>query len=205
MGWLIAGALLLLLLSIPLGGRMDYDGSGFTARLLLGPISIRLYPRKKKEEKPEPEKEEPPNPAPASSQTAPQSDKKGSLSQFLPLLKLAVQLLGDLRRKIRVKELRLRLTLAGEDPCDLAVNYGRAWALAGNLVAQLERLFVIKKRDVEVQCDFAAEETTLDAHVAVTISTGRLLALTAVYGLRALKALWQQRKTENTQKGRETI
>ena len=80
----------------------------------------------------------------------------------------------------------LRLILAGDDPCDLAVNYGRAWAAVGNLMPQLERLFVIKKRDIQVECDFTAEEISVIAHVDITITLGRLLTLAVVYGIRVL-------------------
>ena len=80
----------------------------------------------------------------------------------------------------------LRLILAGDDPCDLAVNYGRVWAAASNLMPQLERLFVIKKRDIQVECDFTAEEISVIAHVDITITLGRLLTLAVVYGIRVL-------------------
>ena len=80
----------------------------------------------------------------------------------------------------------MRLILAGDDPCDLAVNYGRIWAAVGNLMPQLERLFVIKKRDIQVECDFTASETCVVAHLDITITLGRLLALALVYGVRVL-------------------
>ena len=95
--------------------------------------------------------------------------------------------LEDLRRKLRVSLLVLRLTLRGDDPADLAVNYGRAWAALGNLMPQLERAFVIKKRDVEVQCDFLSENTTIVFAMDLTVTLGRLLSLAVVYGIRVIK------------------
>ena len=106
---------------------------------------------------------------------------------FLPLVKVALNFLGDFQRRLRVNRLELKLILAGGDPCDLAVNYGRAWTAVGNLMPQLERLFVIKKRDVEVECDFTASETLVIARLDLTITLGRLLGLAIVYGIRALK------------------
>ena len=67
-----------------------------------------------------------------------------------------------------------KLILASSDPCDLAVNYGRVWTALGNLMPQLDRLFVIKKRDVEALCDFTASETTVIARVDITITLSRL-------------------------------
>ena len=86
-----------------------------------------------------------------------------------------------------MKELYLRLILAGDDPCDLAVNYGKTWTAVGNFLPALERWFVIKKKDVEVECDFAATETKVIARLEITITLGRLLSLVAVYACRGLK------------------
>ena len=102
-------------------------------------------------------------------------------------MKIALDFLGDFRRKLRVNNLELKLILAGDDPCDLAVNYGRAWAAVGNLLPRLERLFVIQKQNVEVQCDFTASETLVIARLDLTITLGRLLSLAVVYGIRALR------------------
>ena len=121
-------------------------------------------------------------------------EKGGSLLDFLPLVKVALNFLGDFRRRLRVNRLELKLILAGGDPCDLAVNYGRAWAAVGNLMPQLERLFVIKKRDVEVECDFTASETLVIARLDLTITLGRLLGLAIVYGIRALREFLKLQK-----------
>ena len=51
---------------------------------------------------------------------------------------------------------------------------------------QLERLFVIKKRDIEVECDFTGSETLVIARLDLTITLGRLLALVVAYAIRAL-------------------
>jgi hypothetical protein len=88
--------------------------------------------------------------------------------------------------------------MAGGDPCDLAVNYGRAWAAVGNLLPQLEKWFVIKKRDIEVECDFEASQTLVIAHLDLTITLGRLLATALVYGV---KALIEFLKIKNKRKG----
>ena len=95
-------------------------------------------------------------------------------------------MLGAFRRKLRVNVLELKLIMAGNDPCDLAVNYGKAWAALGNLLPRLERVLVIKKRDLEVECDFTSNETLVTARLDLTITLGRLLALGVVYGIRAL-------------------
>ena len=196
MGWLITGGILLILAMLPLGVRVKYDEDGPLAKFILGPLKLTVYPLPKKEKKekkkPEPnvtqEEETLPKPPQPPKAKKPKEEKKGgSVLDFLPLVKLALELLGDFRRKLRIDSLYLRLILAGGDPCDLAVNYGRAWAALGNLMPQLERLFVIHKRDVEVECDFTASETLVIARVDLTITLGRLLALVVVYGIRGIR------------------
>ena len=78
------------------------------------------------------------------------------------------------------------MILAGDDPADLAINYGRAWAAVGNLYPQLERALVIKKRDVEVECDFASNETKIAAQIDLTITIARVLSLGVYHGTKIL-------------------
>lgn len=206
MGWLIALGILVLLASLPLGISVRYDAGGPLARVLAGPVKLTVYPRPRKKPKqkpkakekpaePEPPKEPEPKPPQPPKEEAPKPQPKGgSLLDFLPLVKTALDLLGELRRKLRVRNLELKLILAGDDPCDLAVNYGRAWTAVGNLIPQLERLFVIQKRDIQVECDFTSTQTRVIARLDITITLGRLLSLAVRYGVRALKEFLTIRK-----------
>ena len=199
MGWIITLSIFFLLAILPLGVSVRYNSEGALVRILAGPLKITVFPLPKKEKKekkkPEKKKETPseeeslPQPPQPPKQEKPKKDKEkgGSLLDFLPLVKLALDLIGDFGRKLRLNVLELKLILAADDPCDLAVNYGRAWAAVGNLVPMLERIFVIKKRNVEVECDFTASETLVIARLDITITLGRLLALAVVYGIRAVK------------------
>lgn len=190
MGWLIALAILVLLACLPLGGSVRYDESGLRAQLLLGHIRITLYPvpgwLDRLRNKPSKEEKQPMPPQAKAKPDVP-AESGGDWKRFLPLLQTGLDFLGDLRRKLRVNHLVLRLILGGDDPADLAVNYGRAWAALGNLMPQLERAFVIKKRDMEVQCDFLSENTKIVFAMDLTITLGRLLSLAVVYGIRMIK------------------
>lgn len=211
-GWITLGVLALLAI-LPLGVRIRYDAQGPLVKLIVGPVKLTVYPRPKKEKK-SPKKEiaksasadvqpeeEPLLPDPPQPPPVPKKEKKpsgGSLTDFLPFIKLGLDFLGDFRRKLRVNYLYLRLILASSDPCDLAVNYGKTWTAVGNLMPALERWFVIKKRDVEVECDFTASETKVIARMDITMTLGRLLTLVAVYACRGLKEFIQFR---NIRKG----
>ena len=199
MGWWITLGVLFLLAVLPLGVSIRYNAEGVLAKVITGPVKITLFPRPKKEKKKKPEKAKtekeqeeenlpkPPQPPKPPKEKKPKEEKGGSLTDFIPLVKLALNFLGDFRRKLRLNVLEVKLILGGGDPCDLAMNYGKTWAAVGNLMPQLERLFVIKKRDVEVECDFTATETKVIAHVDVTITLGRLLSLVVVYAIRGIK------------------
>ena len=198
MGVWIAAAIVLILAVLPLGVRVRYNSAGLILRVIAGPLKITVFPRKKKPKKQKAKQRKPKeeqNAEPSASEDKPpqppeaqpeQKEKGGSIARFLPFIKLGLKFLGDFRRKLRLDNLYVRLILAGDDPCDLAVNYGRIWAAVGNLMPQLERLFVIKKRDIQVECDFTASETCVVAHLDITITLGRLLALALVYGVRVL-------------------
>ncbi len=197
MGWLIAAGVLFLLAILPIGVSVIYNTYGPLVRLIAGPVKITVYPSKKEKKKKEKPKAEKKEPAPSAGVRS-KEKKGGSFKDFLPLVDLVLDFLGKFRRKLRVNRLEMKLVMAADDPCDLAVNYGKAWAALGNLMPQLERLFVIKKRNLEVECDFTAEKTLIFARLDLTITIGRLLSLGVVHGIRILR---QYLKIMKTRKG----
>ena len=184
MGWLIALAIVVALAFIPLGIQARYDADGASAWLIFGPLRFALYPSRKKTKTTREKSAE----AEEKKKKSSEKKKSGNLSEFFSLVDAVKDFLGELLfRKMRVNLLQARIVLAGDDPCDLAVNYGRAWAALGNLVPALERFFVIRKRDLRVECDFTANKTLIDAHIVLSITLGRLLHLGLRYGIRVLR------------------
>ncbi len=194
MGWLIALGVTAALSVLPLGVIARYHAGGPLVQAYIGPVPITLYPaRNKKAEEKKPAKKKSGN-----KKTTGTSAKKksgGSITDFVPLVKLALDFLEEFfRKKLRVKRLELKVILSGGDPCDLAVNYGKCWAALGNLWPLLEELLVIKKRDVEIECDFTSDKTLVFARVDLSITLGRLLSLAVRYGIRALKEIFKLQK-----------
>ena len=204
MGWLITLGILFLLAILPLGAAVNYHSEGFFLDVIAGPERIPILPKKKKDPNTKEKKKE--------KKKKPKADKKGKgassgekkkkkggpITDFLPIVKTALDLLNSFRKKLRIKRLDLKMIMAADDPCDLAINYGRANAAMGNLLPQLERCFVIKKRNVEIECDFEASETVIIARADITITLGWLLAIVVFYGVRALK---QYLQIKNKRKG----
>jgi len=188
MGWLIAFGVLALLALLPIGVSAKYDSGGPFVWMLIGPVRLRLYPTKEKQKKGKPSDKKPKTDKNAASVKTKSKDKSGgSFRDFIPLLQTILEFLSTFRKRLRVKNLEMKLVMAADDPCDLAVNYGRAWAAVGNLLPHLERIFVIKKRNIEVACDFTSDQTLIFARLDMTITVGRLLSLAAVHGIRILR------------------
>ena len=198
MGWLIAFIIIFLLAILPLGASVKYNSDGPLVRIIAGPIRFTIFPMKKKEKKENKEKKpkekkpkkEKPKKEPKKSKEKPQEEKNekgGSILDFLPLVQVGLDFLNGFRWKLRLNRLELKLIMAADDPADLGINYGRAWTAVGNLVPMLERSFVIKKKDIEVECDFTTSETLVIARLDITITLGRIISLAVVTGIRALR------------------
>lgn len=192
--WLIIIAAVILLGILPVGIRAEYNGRGAYLSLSIGFLSTRIYPRTHSA-KAGKHKRGKSNSAKKSDTTgSDDSKKKGSLSDFWSVVQFVLEVLSDFRRKLRVDDLQLKLTLGGEDPCDLSVNYGRTWAALGSLMPQLERLFVIKNRNVEIACDYLSNTTRIQARIHITITVARLLTIVIYHGLRGFRKYYKHIK-----------
>ena len=207
MGWWIALAVLVGLAWLPLGATAKYNADGFSLLAYVGPYKIPILPNTKKGTKPEKEKKT----AAKKKQTGTDqkksdgtkdAEKGGPITDFLLLLKTVLDFLNAFRKKLRIRNLELKWIMAGDDPCDLAVNYAKAWAAVGNLMPRLEQCFVIQKRNVEVACDFAGDQPRVIAHVDLRITLGRLLGILICYGVRGLKQIIS---IQNKRKGGKNV
>lgn len=183
MWWLLVPGVVILLGFLPLGFFAYIDQNGANLSVKIGPLH---FPVGKKTSKPEPEK--PKKTAEFESHSTVKKKKKSKdISQYLTLLKPVFKFLVDFKRKLSVNNLQLKVVMAGSDPCDLSVNYGRAWVALGNLMPMLERFLVIKKRNLEIECDYTADVTKYQGMIDVTITFGRLLQIVIYHGISILK------------------
>jgi hypothetical protein len=185
MGWLIALVLVSAILFFPLGFSAIYRQNDPGVWLLIGPLHFRVYPGKEKKKK-----------SIQSSSQKKKTDllKGGRYSDFLPIARTLYAFLGEFRRRILVKRLEFKIILAGEDPADLAINYGSACAAVGNIIPRVDRLFHIKKRNIEVNCDFSAEETLVYARIDATLTLMRAAHLLSKHGIKIIKQLLELKK-----------
>ena len=194
MGWLIALGVLTLIAVLPIGVSALYDADGPRVYATVGMVRFLLYPMQKKEKKPKTvQKKE--TKTSVASQKKPSVKSGGSISDFLPLVDVVLDFVSAFGRKIRITHLHMKLILAGDDPADLAQNYGKAWVALGNLFPLLENAFVIKKRDMEVECDFLADKTTITVRADLSITVGRVVMLGLAQGIPVLRELLKIMKT----------
>ena len=196
---LVIFAVLVLIGCIPVGVDARYSADGVFLTAKLGPLLLQLLPQKPKK-KPKKRKPQQKQPKKTPAKAEPQEKKpnpllSGGVDGLMQLLDLAFDTLGDLRRKLRVNELTLYVLIGGaDDPAKAAMGYGRAWAAIGAITPSLERLFVIKKRDIRPALDYTISNTQIDAHLVTTITIGRSLALALRAGIRFLKILNERKK-----------
>ena len=188
-------AALVLIGCISVGVDARYNAEGVFLAAKLGPIRLQLLPQKPKKKKKQQKKPEKAPKKAASQEKKPNPILSGGVDGILQLLDIVLDTLGDLRRKLRVNELTLYVHIGGsDDPAKAAMGYGRAWAAIGAITPSLERLFVIKKRDIRPALDYTISNTQVDAHLVTTITIGRSLALALRAGIRFLKILNERKK-----------
>ena len=199
MGWLIALGVLTLIAIIPVGVSALYDENGPRVRVIAGPLKILVFPLKKKDKKENKENKEINKKQTKTKQSVPKKEAKqkkgGSITDFLPILDTVLDFVAAFGRRLRINCLELKLILAGGDPCNLAINYGRGWAVLGNLLPLLEKAFVIQKRNLEVECDFVAENTTIIARLDLSVTIGRVVSLLVVGGVPIVREFIKFKKT----------
>ena len=183
MGWLIALAVLLglvvFIICLPVGVRVIYDQDDLKAWYTV--LSIRVAEVDLEEDD---QKKLSLKKILKSAQRSPKKERlrpkmhasHNKIKAFWDDLILLLDFYWGLLDVAVLKRLDVKLILTGDDPCDLAVQYGQAWAALGTLLAGLESLVAIGKRYVDVQCDFVGTESCFTARLDFSLSFGRLLA-----------------------------
>jgi hypothetical protein len=186
-GWIwliICLALLAALLAVRIRISAGFDASGLQVRARLGRLTVfripgrggpKGKPGKEKKRKPKKQEEKP-------------EEKGGSVPDFRELVSIITDSLGKLRRKLRIDELTLWYCSAGPDPMSAAMAFGGASAAAGLLIAPLERVFRVKKRDVRTAVSFTDEKPTVIARLSLSLSIFAIFAIALPAGVRFLRA-----------------
>lgn len=211
--------LLLLVLLLPARVRVMLRQEKFFLWVGLGPFRLRLLPwkekkpkKQKKSEKPEEAKpqdrEPPPSPPPQAErpgeaarpvpqirkekESTPVSGGMGKLDipYIMDLIHLGLSAMGQFRRALRVDRFLLDCAIATGDAAKTAMAYGAAAAGVGMFLPLLEENLRVRKKDIQVICDFEGTESQIFLEVQVSALVFQLL----IIGIKVLRGFLRLRK-----------
>lgn len=167
--------LVILVLLLRVSFIVSYDEDGILAYIRVLFFKIKIPPEKKK-------------PKAVKKETPPKKEKKGgSLKALKEIILSALKTLGPAVRSIRIDKLSGKITIASDDAFKTAMTFGSAAAGVGILLPVLENNFKIKKKDIEVNADFDATETTAVLLAKVSIAVWQILYLGCIFILNFIK------------------
>ena len=190
-------SLVTVLLSVPVYGRLSYDGELFAQVRVLG-VPITLMPR------PEPEPKATSTKSSASKQKGKgkqpsklkelaellkQDDLSGTLHFIGEVAVLAGKTVGRLLRSITVNRLDLQMRIATDDVATTAQRYGQVCSVLYPALALIERWVRIRRRNLRVEPNFLVEESAVRFDIRLQVSLWRLLgaALALLWGFLMIK------------------
>ena len=186
-------ALLIVLLSIPVFGRICYDGDLSVVIRVLG-IPITLVPRPE-DKSPRPTRKAKTEPGQKPSKfkelvtLMKQDDLAGTLHFLREVATLATKAVGRVLRSITVKRLDLQLLIATDDPATTARRYGQVCSVLYPALAGIESVVRIHRRNLRVEPNFLMEKSAVRFDVRLRMSVWRLLGagIALLWGFLLLK------------------
>lgn len=192
---LVVLLVLFLLGQIRIGAQVEYCGEGLFVRVRAGAVRVQVVPAKKAKA---PKKQK-------LKQEQPQTKKTGGLLKLaLDFFPLIMNTLKRFARRLRVDELDMTLVVRAGDPADAALRYGQANALLGSLWQPITQTFRVKDGRAHVEVDFDAAQPTLYLLASLSLTVAQALTLAAVFAVRALGILIQNRASRQREQ-REAV
>ena len=195
MGWLIAFGVLLLVGFTRLRLRVWYQAAGFAAYARVGPVRIKLFPRKKKKPPVKEAKVEK-----AVEKAAPKGKRKPIVKitwdAFKDIKSIAGKTLRRVSRLFRFELIELRLTSGGRDAAKAAIRYGEWCAIVHTAFPAIKNWLRIKKEAISIGLDYNLPKTTCFGEIRVSVSIGRMV----VFGLQSafsLLGFYLKHRTKN--------
>ena len=177
--WSVLAALIVLLF-FPFTLSVSSKDGMQAAVLWIGFVPMRLIPsrKRKKTGKKKGGKEN-------KKEAKPKGKRRSALHTVKLALKAAKSLFGLFGRNVRIKIIRCRIIIGGDDPADAAVLYGTVNAAVRSLVTCLgalppENTFnseVLKTSRINIGIDFDAEKTKIDFEMRASLTLNGLLGL----------------------------
>jgi len=195
----LLGLLLLLIvaLSIPVFGRITYDGELAVRIRVLGiPVTLvpSAEPKAKKavastRKKSKKAQKEQPSKFKEMLSLMKQDDLAGTLHFLHEAARLAMKTVGRVLRSVTVKQLDLQLIVATDDPATTAQRYGQVCSVLYPSLAGIEHVVRIYHRNLRVEPNFLMEKSAVRFDIRLKVSVWRLLGagIALLWGFLILK------------------
>lgn len=186
-------ALLIIVLSIPVFGRITYDGALSVVVWVLG-IPITLVPQpegkpKRRSRKAKAEPSQKPSKFKELVSLMKQDDLAGTLHFLHEVARLTTTTVGRVLRSITVRRLDLQLLVATDDPATTAQRYGQVCGVLYPALTGIESVVTIRHRNLRVEPNFLMVKSAVRFDIALRMSVWRLLGagIALLWGFLLLK------------------
>ncbi len=116
--------------------------------------------------------------------------EKLDIPYIMDLIHLGLSAMGQFRRVLRVDRFLLDCAIATGDAAKTAMAYGAAAAGVGMFLPLLEENLRVRKKDIQVICDFEGTESQIFLEVQVSALVFQLL----IIGIKVLRGFLRLRK-----------
>lgn len=191
---LILLLLILLIFFVPYGVDAGYEQGVAFVRVKAGPLRFTLWPKKPKAKKKKPRKEKKKKASkdkddkPASGEAQGTDEtitvkkkKEFDLDFILALIKMGAHALRRLLRSFSIDLLRVHYTVAGRDPYNVAMQYGRLCAAVEELPALCGNKVRVRKKDIVLASDFLETSPTIEARIVLSLQLYKIVHLAVVF------------------------
>ena len=204
-GWIIAGAILLaivLILCAPVCATVEYDGE-FRVFVSYIFLRFRVVPAKPKDGKKKKQREKK-----AEEQQKAGTEEKKSLGEKLDKLKDTVESVRGLisaagrplkllLKSITVFLFDMRIVIAGDDAAKTGENYGKACAIAYQILEQLRRFKRPWRERVDIRPDFIRQESEVYVKAKIGITPAAVIAAAVEFAFGYLAMIIKKKQKTN--------
>ena len=184
--------ILLVALSIPITGRIAYDGELKASVRILGffvPLQERKRDRKRKPKSTQRAKKDKPSKVQELKELLKHDDAAGTLHFVGGVARLAGRAIGRLMRAVTVTDLQLQMLIATGDPADTAQRYGQVCGVLYPAMELIAHRVRIRRRRIRIEPNFLLEKSCARFDIRFRISVWRLLgaAIALLWGFLILR------------------
>ena len=184
--------ILLVALSIPITGRIAYDGELKASVRILGfsvLLQERKRDRKRKPKSTQRAKKDKPSKVQELKELLKHDDAAGTLHFVGGVARLAGRAIGRLMRAVTVTDLQLQMLIATGDPADTAQRYGQVCGVLFPAMELIAHRVRIRRRRVRIEPNFLLEKSCARFDIRFRISVWRLLgaAIALLWGFLILR------------------